>query len=309
MPNDESAPDQRIVSDLLKEQAVLPPRLFYDRLGSTLFTAICQVPEYYPTRTEAAIFAQYSKEIALRLNRPFRLVDLGAGDCKKAAGLIPTFEPIAYTPVDISGDFLEVAAAAVAADFPQLAVEPLVRDFTMPWQLPDEMNADNLLFFYPGSSLGNFNPQEAIAFLKGLRRVGQKDKRCQLLLGLDTVKASDTLEAAYDDALGVTAAFNRNTLLNTNRAIQSDFNVADWDHRAVFNTEHSRIEMHLIARHALTVSWPGGQRQFDAGESIHTENSHKYTVASLTDILQQAGFSLDAHWTDSEDAFLVALAS
>jgi len=299
----------RLKDGLLQKQAVLPPKLFYDELGSTLFTAICQVPEYYPTRTEAAIFARHAQEISLQLARPFRLVDLGAGDCKKAASLIPALKPAAYTPIDISGEFLQASAAALSADFPNLTIEPLVRDFTTDWQMPANMRDDAMLFFYPGSSLGNFSPPEAVQFLIGLQRVVSQPEKCQLLIGLDAVKSPTVLEAAYDDALGVTAAFNRNALLNANRFIGTDFDVAQWDHRSVFNATLSRIEMHLVAREPLVVSGPGVKRSFEAGETIHTENSYKYTIDSVKDILHQAGFSLTAQWTDDHQAFLVVLAS
>jgi dimethylhistidine N-methyltransferase len=308
MKTEEQDQNNRLKAGLLEKQAVLPPKLFYDELGSTLFTAICQVPEYYPTRTEAAIFSRYAEQIALQITRPFRLVDLGAGDCKKSAALIPALKPAAYTPIDISGEFLLASAGALAADFPDLLIEPLVRDFTTDWQMPPAMRDDTMLFFYPGSSLGNFSPPEAVQFLTGLRQVVNQPEKCQLLIGLDTVKSAQILESAYDDALGVTAAFNRNALLNANRLIGTDFDVAQWEHRSVFNAELSRIEMHLVARESLIVSWPDEQRAFDAGETIHTENSYKYTVNSFSDILDQAGYSLTTQWTDENEAFMVALA-
>ena len=245
----------------------------------------------------------------MQLTRPFRLVDLGAGDCKKAAGLIPALKPAAYTPIDISGEFLQVSAGAVAADYPQLTVEPLVRDFTTDWDMPAQMRDDAMLFFYPGSSLGNFSPANAVKFLSGLQRVASHPEKNQLLIGLDAVKSAAVLEAAYDDALGVTAAFNRNALLNANRMLATDFDVAQWEHRSVFNTELSRIEMHLVAREPLIVSWPGEKRAFNAGETIHTENSYKYTVDSITDILSQAGFTLTGQWTDDNESYFVVLAN
>lgn len=299
--------DSSILSQLQAPRASLPPKLFYDLLGSTLFTSICLLPEYYQTRTEAQIFESHGADMATRMPQGFRLVDLGAGDCQKAASLIPLLQPAAYTPIDISADFLSASAAQVAARFPALSVEPLVRDFTREWALPAQMQSQPIVYFYPGSSIGNFDPDDAVTFLQGLRAgTGQP---CQLLVGVDTVKSPSVLEAAYDDAVGVTAAFNRNLLRNANRELGTNFDPAQWDHRALFNASDSRIEMHLVARAEVEVSWPGGQRRFDAGDSIHTENSYKYSRESFAALLQRAGFSLTTDWQDDNGLFMVILAS
>lgn len=300
-------PDPDILTQLQAPQATLPPKLFYDLLGSTLFTSICLVPEYYQTRTEAAIFEAAGAEIASLVPPGFRLVDLGAGDCRKAASLMPGLAPAAYTPIDISADFLVEAADKVAAEFPNIRVEPLVRDFTGPWSLPVAMQAEPTVFFYPGSSIGNFNPDDAVSFLQTLH--AGSASQCQLLIGVDTVKAADVLQAAYDDALGVTAAFNRNMLLNANRQLGTDFDVGQWDHRSVYNAAESRIEMHLVARETLVVTWATGSRSFVAGQTIHTENSYKYTAASFSSLLERGGFQVTGQWQDGPGNFMVMLAS
>ncbi|MGB7183799.1 MAG: L-histidine N(alpha)-methyltransferase, partial [Burkholderiaceae bacterium] len=300
------APDQAILAGLQAAQASLPPKLFYDVLGSTLFTSICQLPEYYQTRTEDAIYTRFGHSMANRMPAGFRLVDLGAGDCRKAAGLIPVLKPAYYTPIDISGQFLIPAANAVAAEFPDVRVEPLIRDFTQAWQLPDAMRDEPIVYFYPGSSIGNFDPDDVIGFLENLRQSAAGPS--QLLVGIDTVKSAAVLEAAYDDAIGVTAAFNRNALLNANAQLGTNFDVSQWDHRAVFNTALSRIEMHLVAREDLRVSWAAGERGFEQGETIHTESSYKYTRESFAGLLGQSGFSVQDQWQDGAGDFLVILA-
>ncbi|MEZ5740202.1 MAG: L-histidine N(alpha)-methyltransferase [Burkholderiaceae bacterium] len=298
-----------ILQGLLAEQASLPPKLFYDRLGSTLFTAICELPEYYPTRTEAAIFQAHGAAIGAGLPAGLRMIDLGAGDCRKAASLFADLAPASYVGVDISGDFVSRAVQSLQREHPAIEMSALVRDFTQPWSLPAAMLADPLLFFYPGSSLGNFDRVQARDFLRTLAGMGTTGvEPPSLLIGIDLVKPTPVLEAAYDDELGVTAAFNRNMLTHANRLVGTDFVLADWSHRALFNVDLSRIEMHLVARRPLTVSWPGGSRAFAPGETIHTENSYKYTRDGFDDLLRDAGFKPRGHWQDDDRRFLVVLA-
>jgi dimethylhistidine N-methyltransferase len=272
---------------LLREPASVSPKYFYDKLGSRLFEAITELPEYYPTRTEAAIFATHGAAIAQRTGSDATLIDLGAGNCAKAASLFPLLEPRRYVAVDISVDFMREALRQVQREHPRIEMVGVGMDFTRSVELPAGLVAGKPVFFYPGSSIGNFTPAEALEFL---RRVRAQAEGGGLVIGVDLVKPAAVLERAYDDELGVTGAFNLNLLRNLNAQIGSDFQAADWRHVALFNTTESRIEMHLAARRELTVRWPGGTRRFGEGERIHTENSYKYTPAAFGDLLARAGF-------------------
>lgn len=288
--------------------ARIAPKFLYNSLGSQLFEAITGLHEYYPTRTETSIFAAIQAQIAhtlaeAGLARPC-LIDLGAGNCAKALSLIPHLLPRQYVPVDISVDFLKDAATQVQNCFPTLDIVGVGMDFSANLVLPEEVQTENRVFFYPGSSLGNFQPEEALKFLQQIADPAQGNAR-GLLLGIDLVKDTATLEAAYDDALGVTAAFNKNLLCNVNELLGTDFDVRQWCHVALFNTAQSRIEMHLEAQCDVTVRWPGQARHFLAGQRIHTESSYKYTPDSMTELLRQAGFSEIRHWSDPKGWFAV----
>ena len=288
---------------LLAAPPSIAPKFFYDKLGSHLFEAITELPEYYPTRTEAAIFAAHAAAMAQGAGSGMALIDLGAGNCAKAARLFPLFEPKRYVAVDVSVEFLREALRQVQREHPQVEVAGLGQDFSAALDIPAEFTADlRPVFFYPGSSIGNFTPTEALAFL---RRIRARAEGGGLLIGVDLVKSRAVLEAAYDDALGVTAAFNLNALRHLNRTITSDFEPRQWRHVAYFNEAESRIEMHLEAREPLVVAWPGGERRFAAGERIHTENSCKYTVERFADLMEDAGFSAPRHWTDEAGWFAV----
>jgi dimethylhistidine N-methyltransferase len=288
---------------LLGTPARIAPKFFYDRLGSHLFEAITELAEYYPTRTEAAIFASHGAEIGAAVGSRMALVDLGAGNCAKAARLFPLLEPSRYVAVDISVEFLRDALRHIQREHPQMAIAGLGQDFSAALDVPaDLLGAERPVFFYPGSSIGNFTADEALVFL---RRVRARAGGGGLLIGVDLVKPRAILEAAYDDALGVTAAFNRNALVHLNRLIGSDFAPRQWRHVAFFDEARSRIEMHLEAREATHVTWPGGARRFAAGERIHTENSCKYTVGQFAALLADAGFDAPRHWTDPRGWFAV----
>jgi dimethylhistidine N-methyltransferase len=287
---------------LLAMPASVAPKFFYDRLGSHLFEAITELPEYYPTRTEAAIFAAHGAEMARCIGTGSTLIDLGAGNCAKAASLFPLLEPQHYVAVDVSVEFLREALRQVQREHPQIEMTGLGLDFSTSFELPAALVSQRPVFFYPGSSIGNFMPAEAVAFL---RRVHEQARGGGLLIGVDLVKPAAVLEPAYDDALGVTAAFNLNLLRHLNRVIGSDFDPAQWRHVALFNAADSRIEMHLEARNAQTVRWPGGERSFAAGERIHTENSYKYGVEAFATLLRDAGFAPERHWTDRNGWFAV----
>ena len=288
---------------LLADRATIAPKLFYDRLGSKLFEAITLLPEYYPTRTEGSIFAQHATAMAEAIGPGMTLIDLGAGNCAKATQLFPLFEPKRYVAIDISVEFLRDALREVQHEHPQLDLLGLGQDFSSSLELPaDVLGASRPVFFYPGSSIGNFAAAQALAFLRRLR---ERADGGGLLIGVDLAKPAALLEAAYDDALGVTAAFNLNALRHLNQAIGSDFSPRQWQHIALWNEGDSRVEMHLQAREALRVTWPGGDRRFASGERIHTENSCKYTVDRFARLLQDAGFEAPRCWTDADAWFAV----
>ena len=292
---------------LSETQAHISPKYFYNPLGSKLFEAICQLDEYYLTRCEAGIFDRYEAEIAAAAGQAVTLIDLGAGNCAKAARLFGALQPQQYVPVDISAEFLETAVAALRAEHRLIPMLPVAMDFSEGLHLPPQVRRERRLFFYPGSSLGNFAPLHALQFLRGVRKAAGNAGDA-LLIGIDLVKAPALLEAAYDDALGVTAAFNRNILLHVNSILGSDFDLRDWRHRALFNRNQSRIEMHLQALHDVKVQWEGGMRCFAAGQTIHTENSYKYTRMQFLELLSQAGFGQARCWTDEPNSFLVCFA-
>jgi dimethylhistidine N-methyltransferase len=288
---------------LVQKQARIAPKYFYDALGSKLFEAICQLDEYYLTRAEAGIFAAHAGDIAAAAGTGATLIDLGAGNCAKAAALFPALQPGQYVPVDISAEFLHTAVASLQSQFPAIPMHPVGLDFSDHFSLPPQVSRAKRLFFYPGSSIGNFAPLAAGQMLARLRAACGPDGG--VLIGADLVKDARILEAAYDDALGVTAAFNLNVLRHVNTLLNADFAIPAWRHLASFNHAQSRIEMHLQARHDLTVTWPGGSRDFAAGETIHTENSYKYTETGFIDLLAQAGFGDATCWTDSAGTFMV----
>ena len=299
---------QELTGGLMAEMASVSPKFFYNALGSRLFEAITALDEYYPTRTEASIFHSAAGQIAGALadhglGQPC-LIDLGAGNCAKALSLMPVIKPCQYVPVDISADFLRGAASQVQNGFPMLDIVAVGMDFSAGLVLPDEVQPNQRIYFYPGSSLGNFQPAQALDFLRLMADPAQ-GKAQGLLLGIDLVKDPATLEAAYDDALGVTAAFNKNLLRNVNGLLAADFDVRQWRHVALFNAGQSRIEMHLEALCNLTVRWPGHARRFLKGERIHTESSYKYTTRSMTALLEKAGFRQIRYWTDPDQWFAV----
>lgn len=304
---DRDAVRQELLAGLLATPARTSPKYLYDALGSRLFEAITALPEYYPTRTEAAILAAQGAALAACLPRGATLIDLGAGNCAKAASLFDLLAPARYVAVDISVDFLRDALQTLQYRYPALDMVGVGLDFSTGLALPgtlDDAAAPRVLF-YPGSSIGNFTPVQALGFLRSVHAACGPAPGSGLLIGVDLVKDTAELEAAYDDALGVTAAFNRNLLPHINRLAGTDFALADWRHVALFNTALSRIEMHLEAQRALTVRWPGGVRAFATGERIHTENSYKWTMAGFETLLQDAGFHGARAWTDPQQRFAV----
>lgn len=312
---DDAAVRHEIVDGLRQFPAHIAPKFFYDELGSRLFSAITALPEYYPTRTEAAIFASAAADIAMQVPPHAVLIDLGAGCCSKAARLFPVLRPAGYVAVDISVAFVREALNSLQQRHPSLPMLGLGLDFSTSLAWPDEatawLQAQGLtdrprVIFYPGSSIGNFTPEEALRLLRQAQAVCQSGgPGGGLLIGVDRLKPVDLLLAAYDDALGVTAAFNRNLLRHVNRLIGSDFAPRQWRHVAVFDEQASRIEMHLESTAAQTVRWPGGERHFANGERIHTENAYKWTPTGFAKLLQSAGFDPRAHWSDAQQWFSV----
>jgi dimethylhistidine N-methyltransferase len=306
---DDAALADEAAAVLRARPAQVSPKFFYDPLGSRLFDAITELQEYYPTRTEAAILAAQGRQIAaaalaLAGAAPV-LVDLGAGNCAKAARLFPLLAPQRYVAVDISVEFLRQALQALQREHPALDLVGVGLDFSARLALPAQACSGPALVFYPGSSIGNFAPDAALRLLRQARELAAGGA---LLIGVDLLKPKAMLEAAYDDDLGVTAAFNLNLLKHLNRLLGADFAVRDWRHVALFDADQSRIEMHLEARRSLRVRWRGGERAFAVGERIHTENSYKWASADFEALLRQAGFSHVQRWSDERGWFGLFLA-
>ncbi|MFD2365766.1 L-histidine N(alpha)-methyltransferase [Pseudoduganella sp. GCM10020061] len=295
-----------VAAGLDADHASISPKFLYDELGSHLFEAICELDEYYPTRTEAAIFRRHAADIAHAIGAGSTMIDLGAGNCAKAASLFPLLHPAQYVPIDISADFLEDAVESLRQRFPYIEMSALPLDFSAGLDLPATVSEQKRLFFYPGSSIGNFTPAQAHDLLARMR--GQCGADGGILIGMDLVKDAGVLNAAYDDAVGVTSAFNLNVLRHLNRLVGTDFDVRQWRHVAFYNPTESRVEMHLEAIEDTTVSWPGGRRSFMHGERIHTENSYKYRKDAAVALLAQAGFRTTDVWTDDDEWFAVLYA-
>lgn len=286
-------------------QKSIPPKYFYDAEGSRLFDAITELPEYYPTRTEMALLQEYADDIARKAGTGHLLVEPGSGSCSKARVLFEGLRPCAYVPMDISGDHLRAATTAVAVEFPWLEIHAARTDFTRLMTLPPTSPEGCRLAFFPGSSIGNFDPEAAIDFLALI--AGMVGPGGGLLIGVDLKKDKAILEAAYNDALGVTAAFNLNLLARINRELGADFDLKQWRHRALYNERKGRIEMHLVSRIAQSVTLLDHTFEVAEGETIHTENSYKYSVDEFTALAAHAGFVTDAVWTDTDELFSLHL--
>jgi dimethylhistidine N-methyltransferase len=290
-----------VVQGLAARPRVLPARFFYDQAGSELFEAITALPEYYPTRTEAALLAAQGEDIA-RLVGPGRaVVEFGAGSAAKTPLLLRHLAPSAYVPVDISGPFMRDAARALADAHPGLAVFPVTADFTESYALPHAVRGLELLGFFPGSTIGNFSPERAVDLLRRFRSVIGAGG--WLVIGIDTRKDLSVLLPAYDDAAGVTARFNLNLLARINRELGADIPLEAFAHEARWNEAEGRIEMHLRARRALSFDLLGRRQTMARGETIHTENSYKYTLEQASMLGRAAGFTPRACWTDAAGLF------
>jgi L-histidine Nalpha-methyltransferase len=293
-----------VIAGLSAKPKWLLAKYFYDATGSELFEQITELPEYYPTRRELAILRDNAGAIAALIPPGAALIEFGAGSSKKARILFAAAPQLAaYVPVDISGEFLLEEARQLRRDVPKLSVWPVAADFTKDFRLPSFVASRAHVGFFPGSTLGNFEPHDAAAFLRHAgRMLGQGSL---LILGVDLVKATEVLNAAYNDAAGITAAFNRNLLARMNRELDADFDLDTFSHRAFFNPAHSRIEMHLVSAKRQTVTVAGEKFSFHAGESIHTESSYKYTLESFRALAHEAGWRPLEVWTDADSYFSV----
>jgi L-histidine Nalpha-methyltransferase len=297
---------QDIAHGLLAPAAHVSPKYFYDAKGSALFDQITQLPEYYPTRTEREIMHTWGADIAQNIGPGTTVIELGAGNCEKALQLCTLLKPAHFVAIDISTDHLHISTAQLQAALPSVQVHTIAADLTANIALPHSLPKPKRVVFYPGSSIGNFDAAQALELLQRARRMVADDGA--LLIGVDLRKDVAVLEAAYNDAQGVTAAFNLNLLTHLNHLIGSDFDAQHWQHVAFFNSGASRIEMHLQAKAKTTVRWPNAQRSFGRGERIHTENSYKYTVESFADLLAHAGWAQTQTWSDARGWFAVVLA-
>jgi dimethylhistidine N-methyltransferase len=295
-----------VVAGLSKPQKSIPPKYFYDAEGSRLFEEICDLAEYYPTRTEIALLRDAAPEIAALIPEGAALVEFGSGASVKTRILLDAAPQVGcYAPIDISRAALNAAAEAIGRDYPALHVAPLAEDFTRALTLPDAAAGRPVVGFFPGSTIGNFTPEEALEFLRGARTL--LGEGAGFLVGLDLVKPEPVLLAAYDDALGVTAAFNLNLLARMNRDLGGDFDPTAFAHRARWNAAESRIEMHLESLRDQSVQVAGRRFHFAAGETLHTENSHKFTVEGFASLAQAAGWRLERRWVSAHPAFAVVL--
>jgi dimethylhistidine N-methyltransferase len=293
-----------VIAGLLAEPKHLSPKYFYDERGSQLFEEITRLPEYYPTRTETAILEANAPAIAKLIPDDAAIVDFGAGSSAKARILLREARRVAaYVPVDISAEFLSSEAMKLHEDLPDLVLHPIAADFTKPFALPASISSKPRVGFFPGSTIGNFEPVEAHAFLR--HAAALLGRGAVLIIGVDLVKAPAILNAAYNDSAGVTAAFNLNLLERINRELDGDFDLAKFRHRAFYNREKHRVEMHLVslARHKVRVM--GKCIDFRRGESIHTENSYKYSVELFRSHARSAGWTPAAFWLDEKKYFSV----
>lgn len=294
-----------VIDGLSMSPKWLPAWLFYDARGSELFEAICEQPEYYPTRTELAILQQHGHEIAETLGAGCRLVELGSGADTKARKLLRILEnPDGYVAIDISSSQLRASVLGLAREFPRLPITGIVADYGEDSALPLEESPGNgpLVGFFPGSTIGNMEPRVAESFLSAW---ADRLSGGGMLVGVDLLKSPQRLNAAYNDAAGITAEFNLNMLRHINRELGTDFDLSRFQHRAFFNAEESRIEMHLVSEGEQTVQVAGQPFHFADGESIHTESSCKYSIDSFQDLARRAGFEPQSVWTDDDNLFSV----
>ena len=284
----------------------IPARWFYDRRGSELFEAITELPEYYPTRTETEILRSACSEVATLAGEGRAVVEFGSGSSTKTPILLRSVNPAAYVPIDISGDFLRESSAGLAAAFPGLPVLPVEADFLRPIALPASVADLPKLGFFPGSTIGNMIPHSSVDLLRAMK--ASLGTGSMLLIGMDRIKDEQVLVSAYDDAQGVTAAFNMNLLERVNRELGGTLPIKAFRHRAIWNDDRARIEMHLEATRDVAFTIEGRPFSMAVGETIHTENSHKYGQRDGRILLRAGGWTPIAEWTDPDGLFAVILA-
>jgi dimethylhistidine N-methyltransferase len=294
-----------IVEGLSRPDKKTPPVWFYDRRGSELFEQITDLPEYYPTRTETALLERHGADFAEAIGPGRAVVEFGAGSSRKTPHLLRAIDPAAYVPIDISGDFLHASSAELASAFPGLPVLPVVGDFNRDLTLPSAIRGLARLGFFPGSTIGNMEPETAVDLLREMRRL--LGDGAMLLIGMDRIKDRDRLIAAYDDAAGVTAAFNMNLLARINRELEGDLPLDGFAHRARWNDDKARIEMHLEALRPLHFHVAGQCFHMEAGETIHTESSHKYGARDERLLLRAGGWEPVEEWSDADGLFSLML--
>ena len=294
---------EEVLQGLASRPRRIAPKFFYDARGSRLFDAICELPEYYPTRTEMGILESCAGEVAHLAGPECTLIELGSGASKKIRLLLEALHPRHYLGIDISREFLLESAQRLAHDYPWLEVQAACADFTQDLDLPDCEGAGRKLAFFPGSTIGNFEPLEALSFLQRVRRLVQPDGA--LLIGVDLKKDPQVLHAAYNDSAGITAAFNLNLLERLRAELDVELDPKNFRHRAFYNATRGRIEMHLVSRRAQEIQVLGQRFHFEPGESIHTENSYKYTVEEFHSLARGAGLQPQRVWFDSARLFSV----
>ena len=290
-----------ILSGLQKKQKSIDPKYFYDIRGSMLFEQITCLPEYYPTRTERQILKRDAKAMAECCGQDCVLIEPGSGSSEKVRLLLDTLKPAAYVPMDISVDFLKQSAIQLAEEYPWLHIHAVCTDFANLEKEPEGIPAGKRVIFYPGSTLGNMKPADASDFLRNLGHWLDRDGG--VLIGIDRHKSTRVLEQAYNDKQGITALFNLNILSNINRLIDTNFDLSGFDHQAFYNREKYRIEMHLVSKLDQVVNLGDTSISFARGETIHTENSYKYTKESFQEIVQNAGFDIRSGWSDDHQLF------
>ena len=295
-----------VLAGLAAPIPAVPARWLYDRRGSELFEEITRLPEYYPTRTETALLERISPELGALLEPGQAVVEFGSGSSAKTPILLRAVAPAAYVPIDISGDFLRDSAEALGRLCPDLPIHPVEGDFMRRIELPEEVSAMPKLGFFPGSTIGNLVARTAVDLLRAMKETLGDGAR--LVIGMDRIKDVDVLLRAYDDAAGVTAAFNLNLLHRINAELNADIPVDAFRHRAIWNDALSRIEMHLEALRDLAFTVEGRRFTFRAGETIHTENSHKYGFRDSRILLRAAGWGVTSEWTDEKQWFSILLA-
>ncbi len=294
-----------VLEGFSRDQKSIPPKFFYDARGSALFDEICQQPEYYLPDVERSMLTELAQEISEQTGQQRVLIEPGAGSAAKVRLLMDALAPSAYLPMDISCGYLKTAAHELVLEFPRLAVHAVCVDYTHSLPLPEGLPDAPRLGFFPGSSLGNFEPSEARDFLTMFSRMLGRDG--MLLIGVDTKKSNHILDAAYNDAAGITAAFNLNLLHRIRRELEAEVDPEAFSHHAFYNRQAGRIEMHLVSRQAQQVRVNGCSFRFEAGERLHTESSYKYTPQEFLGLAQASGFLPRCHWLDAQGLFAIYL--